>query len=261
MNADDVRECLSLRWPDSEFLVVPEAPQDAQRQGRKIDLLAVSLWKSRGHELDAVEIKISSSDWRRELNLAAKADWWWRHCHRFWVAVPAELATKVREDLPPTWGLLSCTPGAKPKVVVKAPPHDPRAIPWSAAVGLMRASADAGSNALARAEQAGYQRGRQTGESAARAATSDGQAQRDLARLREAVEAFEATSGLTLTDGGGMYRHDAEIHGKAVAIVRAHRRASSDAVQLQTTAVRVSRALDEMNAAAAELRAAMGDET
>lgn len=46
-SSTEMREALASRWPDSEYLVIPEAPEDAARQGRKIDLLVISLWGSR----------------------------------------------------------------------------------------------------------------------------------------------------------------------------------------------------------------------
>ena len=59
MTAANVREALLRRWPDEQYLNIAEAPNDPRRQGRKLDVLVVTLWASRGHELDGVEIKIS----------------------------------------------------------------------------------------------------------------------------------------------------------------------------------------------------------
>lgn len=189
MDAQGVRDALRRRWPDSEYLSIEEAPQDPMRQGRKIDVLVVSLWKSRGHALDAVEIKVSMTDWKRELENAAKADWWWEHVHRFWIACPLELAPRIRDQLPETWGLLACTPDAT-KVVVQAPRRDPAPLSWPQCIGLMRASANAGLGALQRAEQRGYDRGKQhvSGERAAER----------LRELQEQVRAAEEAIGIPL---------------------------------------------------------------
>src|SRR3990167_5377151 len=100
LTSRDVLAGLHGRWPDDQYMFVEEAPQDSSRQGRKIDALVVSLWKSRGHELDAVEVKISASDWKRELDNPEKADWWFEHTNRYWIAVPTVLAAKVRAELP-----------------------------------------------------------------------------------------------------------------------------------------------------------------
>lgn len=211
--ADAVRECLTLRWPDGDYLHIAEAPQDSSRMGRKIDVLVVALWQSRGLERDAVEIKVSLSDWKREQGMAEKADFWWRHSHRFWVAVPASLAPKIRDDLPPGWGLLACTVGYPPKIVVKPAKREAEPLSWFCTVGVLRACADAGRNALFRAEQRGEQRGVERGKREAERGTSDDA----LRRLREDVKAFEEASGVCIRDTG--FR-DVRHLGGLVALVR-----------------------------------------
>jgi hypothetical protein len=202
--AAEVIAGLQHRWPDSEYLSIREAPQDSMRQGRKLDLLVVSLWSSRGHELDGVEVKVSIADWRKELKEAAKADWWYHRVHRFWIAVPEEICDKVREDLPPTWGLISVREagagGAAASVIrVKAPKHDALPFSWNTTIGLLRAGADAGPRALAFARQQGETLGRTQAKAEFERGTASGQAQRQLEALRTAVREFEAASGIQLT--------------------------------------------------------------
>jgi hypothetical protein len=201
MRADEVVACLLKRWPSTEYVSVEEAPTSADRQGRKLDLLVASLWRSRGFELDGIEIKVSLSDWKRELVNAEKADWWWRHVHRFWMAVPADIAFKVREDLPTGWGLLSCGPVDSPErtaaVIVKPAQHEAQPMPWSTVLGLLCASG-AGFNALQRAEQHGYERGREVGEKEAQLRSSDDALREKYEKLYAKVEAFQETSGLDI---------------------------------------------------------------
>lgn len=66
MRAADVRRALSKRWPDERYLLIEEAPLDSGRQGTKIDVLVLGLWRSDGLGLDAVEVKVSYSDWCKE---------------------------------------------------------------------------------------------------------------------------------------------------------------------------------------------------
>lgn len=249
MDASDVLRALDKRWPDTEYLKVREAPQDATRMGRKIDLLVVSLWQSRGFELDAVEVKVSASDWRRELENAAKADWWWRHTHRFWVAVPAALAERVKGELPSTWGLIACSDEAA-VVVVKAPKHGAAPLPWPSCIGTMRASADAGINALGRAEQRGYDRGYEDGKRKAEAAGGRDWTKDQLDSLRQTVQEFEQASGITVKGW-----HGGEL-GRAVAIVQKWSHDPEWAVDgLKRLAGQVSRQGKELAALAAELQA------
>lgn len=207
MTAAEVRDGLCRRWPDDEYLKILEAPQSADRQGRKLDMVVVSLWRSRGHELDGVEIKVSMSDWKRELDGVVvrgrkkggpeKADWWWARVHRFWIAAPMALAEKIAADVPSGWGLLGCADGA-PKMLVKPEKHSPLPLEWPVVVGMMRASADAGTAALLRAED----RGRRLGYDLAHAEgvsepdVALRRAQAELEQLRDTVRRFEEASGV-----------------------------------------------------------------
>lgn len=161
LTAGDVVDALYRRWPSDQFLTLVEAPDGPERMGRKLDLLAISLWKSRGYQLDGVEVKVSVADWRRELKKGEKAEWWWSHVHRFWLAVPAAISSKVAEDLPESWGLISVRSDGTSHVTVKAARHDAVPFTWPQTIGLLRASANAGLNALQRARAEGERDGLQ----------------------------------------------------------------------------------------------------
>jgi hypothetical protein len=212
MNTAEVREALRGRWPASEYLTIDEAPQDAMRQGRKIDVLVVSLWKSRGYELDGVEIKVSVSDWRRELKNAEKADWWWHHVHRFWVAVPVAISETVRSELPTSWGLLVVTDSGV-KTAVKAEKHAAEPIPWHSVIGIMRAASGAGFGALQRAEARGREIGAKQAEDRFERTTGDAVLREKHQALTEKVRLFEEASGIQLAR-----TYDAERLGRLAKI-------------------------------------------
>ena len=193
MNAAEIREALHKRWPDGDYVVIEEAPLDPSRQGRKIDLVAISAWKSRGFAVDAVEIKVSMTDWRKELADIGKADGWWTHSDRFWLAVPSEMTAKVRDELPPAWGLLGVSAGVA-SVVVQAQRHGREPFTWSQSIGLLRAAQDAGSGALQRAESRGFDRGHERG----RAEGERESGVEALAELRAKVAAAEEATGIPI---------------------------------------------------------------
>lgn len=229
MNSTEVREALLGRWPASEYLTINEAPSSHDRGGSKLDVLVVSPWLSRGLSLDGVEIKVSMSDWRRELNNPAKADWWHARVHRFWIAAPADIATKIKPELPPGWGLLSVTDSSSRAAVQPEVNRSPIPLEWPEVVGLLRAAADCGPNALHRE----FTRGLAEGEALVRAefervGTSDPatvrklrDAENDLRNLAASVEAFEDASGLKLASGFGGSTHHAKRLGEVVAVVNA----------------------------------------
>ncbi len=227
MKAKEVIACLSGRWPAGEYVLIPEAPDGCDRQGRKIDLLAVSTWRSRGLEVEAVEVKVSMSDWRRELKKPQKADFWWKHAHRFWIAAPADVAAKIKPELPTGWGLLACSDGGS-QIVVRPPKREPEPLPWSTVVGIMRAAQDAGPSLLDRVRMEGYEQGlkqgkKQAGNTFEHAATKDA-----YKTLLHNVEVFEKTSGVTITKP-----YTQGDIGAAVALVLKHlKRPLSDASTL-----------------------------
>lgn len=67
MKADEVAVALTRRWPEDRYLHIPEATFNPWRQGTKIDVAVISCWKSLGWEIDAVEVKVSLSDFKREI--------------------------------------------------------------------------------------------------------------------------------------------------------------------------------------------------
>lgn len=222
MTASEVKEALTGRWPASEYLSIYEAPQSSDRQGRRLDVVVVSLWRSRGLQMDGVEIKVSMSDWKRELDEPAKADWWHQRVHRFWIAAPAEVAKKIKPQLPVNWGLLSVTASGVRVSVTPEPNRSPVPLTWPETVGLLRATADCGVNVLARQYEKGVADGLERGRKEAANGTVDGQERRradlavaDLEAFRAAVREFEEASGIKLDRWG---RQNARL-GRLVKLV------------------------------------------
>lgn len=100
-------------------VVLTEVPAPG-RVSRRIDALAIGLTSAR-KGLDGFEVKISRADWLKELDQPAKADPWFQHTHRWWVAAPSA-AIVHPEELPEGWGLMVPDPRSerRMKIVVKA---------------------------------------------------------------------------------------------------------------------------------------------
>ncbi|MDP4501035.1 hypothetical protein [Nonomuraea turcica] len=109
---------------DGEVLL-PEVA--APGSNRRADLVRIGLWPSRGYGIDVHELKVSRSDWLRELDQPAKADAWWEHSSRFWVVAPPKMI--LPEEVPPGWGLMEPPTQANRrrfKVVVKPAERQPK---------------------------------------------------------------------------------------------------------------------------------------
>lgn len=212
MTAAAIRQHLLKRWPADKCTSIYEAPVDAARQGRKIDALIVHNWRSQGHDLEAVEIKISVPDYRREIQDPSKADFWWKHTNRFWIAAPAPVAAKIRDDLPPTWGLLSIAANGATRAAITAPRTDAEPLPWPTMVGVLRAAQDAGVNALNRSYQQGFQAGHNkasTGNDGTHSGAVAEHLGNELRSLKRAVAAFEEASGVQIRHWSGEHQGQA----------------------------------------------------
>lgn len=72
---------------------------------RSIDAVTMSLWPSLGLELSGMEIKISRSDWLRELKEPAKASATFEYFDRWYLVAPRHVANM--DEIPGPWGWLA----------------------------------------------------------------------------------------------------------------------------------------------------------
>lgn len=123
MNALELRDRLKRHYikPGQElaggtFLPEVQSPGSC----RRCDAVYVGFTRSRGTHIEGHEIKVSRSDWLHELDQIDKAEWWFRHTHRWWLVVP-DLTVAKPEELPPGWGMMVVNPRTKVRldVVVK----------------------------------------------------------------------------------------------------------------------------------------------
>jgi hypothetical protein len=160
---------------------------------RTADALAMSLWPSRGLELHGFEVKVSRSDWVKELRVAAKAEEFARYCDRWWV-----VAGVVREgELPPTWGLLVWHAGQL-TVGFPAPKLSPEPMTRTFVASLFRSLSRAMNGAAA--SPAELAAAREEGAEAAVAAAAE-QERRwhfEAEDLKRVIGEFEEASGVKI---------------------------------------------------------------
>lgn len=101
-----VHAALAKRFPSPEWATFFEVRDDAGFKARRsADVVAMNTWPSRGLSVHGVEVKISRSDWLRELKDPAKSASIQRYCDRWWLAVSDDSVAKL-EEIPETWGFL-----------------------------------------------------------------------------------------------------------------------------------------------------------
>lgn len=178
------------------FFDVPDAvSMDARR---RIDAVAIGIWKSVGREVHAFELKVSRSDWLRELKQVDKADPFIAICDRFWL-VTADASIAKLEEVPACWGWMAATKnGLRVQRPATKLPSDRINMPWGFTVGLLRKLQDEllrSPDVRAHIEQA---LGTQRDQHARDIERAENRANRELAELREAVKEFEDASGVEL---------------------------------------------------------------
>jgi len=124
---------------NEEWIALREARSGPSFDGnrRQCDYLAIHTWKSRGVQLVGHEIKVSMADWKRELEDPDKAEMFAQYCRRWWVVMPSDIASKVKPEIPPSWGLMSVSDKGRVTETVKAPARKPKAVPELWWIGWM----------------------------------------------------------------------------------------------------------------------------
>ena len=125
LTADDLWELLKARYGGErdEWVILSEVRNRAGHDAsRSADAIAMNMWPSRGLSIHGFEIKVSRTDWVRELKDPSKAeafhglvDYWW--------LVVSDPAIVHDDELPEGWGLLAPR-GTGLGVVTEATKHD-----------------------------------------------------------------------------------------------------------------------------------------
>jgi hypothetical protein len=171
---------------------------------RTLDAMALHLWPSRGMELHGYEVKVSRSDFRRELADPAKMDAFANILDRFWIVAPRGVVPA--EEIPASWGLLEVLDDGTIRQKIAAPllTQERAPIPRTMLVPIMRA-AGAGLEvtpdiaAVREAEERGVQKGLDQAKRSGKdwQAMYEGQVDQ-LAAARNQVRAIEDALGISL---------------------------------------------------------------
>ncbi len=99
------------------------------------DALAMGLWPSKGLDLYGYEVKVTRSDWQREMQNVKKAETFSSRCHYWFVAAPKGVVKL--EELPATWGLIE--PAGNGMKVRRAPTRTtPAALDYEFLAAVLR---------------------------------------------------------------------------------------------------------------------------
>lgn len=216
---------------------------------RHADAIAMSLWPSRGLTLHGFEVKVSRSDWKRELEKPGKAEPIAAYCDYWTVVAPKGIVPPF--EVPTTWGLVEVddkgrTRTAKKPEKLKAAPIDRGFV----AAILRKASAATPTIEMRNeARQEAQERAAASLESQVDFRTSE--LRGELETLRRRIREFETDLGVPLEGVKGRWGYPAagdEI-ARAFRYLVAH-----DPKDLIREAKDLSRIADKLHEVAGELR-------
>jgi hypothetical protein len=257
MKTVDVKAALRARFIAPEWAIFFEVGDGTgSSQRRWADAVAMNMWPSRGLEIHGFEIKVSRSDWLRELKDPAKSAKVQQYCDRWWIITPKGIIKPG--ELPPTWGHYEVSDSGVIRQVVAAPQLESVAINRSFMAAMLRRAGGVDEDAVASMVRTGIEKVRagdkERFEREVEART------RNEKYLRERVLEFEAISGLQISKGylteeaaksvrfvldvgafqayGGLTRlaSEAEAFAKKVREFTAESTASSESPALQESA-------------------------
>ncbi|WP_411033819.1 hypothetical protein [Shinella sp. BYT-45] len=196
ITAADIRAAMAKRWAQPEWAVLWEVSDSTgASRHRYADAVMMSLWPSRGLEVQGIEIKVSRSDYRREALDPRKAEAIAKYCDTWWLHTAPGVVDDI-SALPPAWGLREWN-GRQWTTVrpATATPAEPMSRPFLAALlrradSLQQAMIDEGIRAAVKGAEARIEE---------RVAALVAQRTRAYERLAPKVEAFEAASGISLS--------------------------------------------------------------
>lgn len=120
-NESEVARKLRHRYPQPEWAFLTQVRSQtgfSQKQLRTADAIAINTYPSRGMAMHGFEIKVSRTDWLKELQSPDKSIEMQQYCDYWWIVVNDKDIVKTSE-LPDNWGLIVV--GNVCKVIKDAP--------------------------------------------------------------------------------------------------------------------------------------------
>jgi len=242
----DLYKLLEAKYPHPQYAFIGEVPNGTSyNKTRSADALAMGCWQSVGIHLSGFEIKISRSDWRKELNDLSKALAFQQHCHRWWI-VAAPGIVKL-EEMPAEWGLLE-PHGSGLRVKRAASLREPECPDFGFIAGMLRRTCEVNESKseIKKAHDQGYRSGHMAGKASGELSLSYS---RDRYKsksesLEEDVKRFEEQSGFSITDWDG--RNVGKIVKLLQGLNKRHISLSGELEQIINTAGKVVEVVNEM---------------
>ncbi len=142
LDTEGVREALRKKFHAPEWVTMEEVGNGTGANcKRHADMILFNMYPSRGLALVGIEIKVSRSDLKHELNIPQKAEEIAQYCNEWYLAVPKGL---IRDDdiIPINWGILEIESSGIVRKRKAAKWFEDKPIPKSFWAALMRKAFD-----------------------------------------------------------------------------------------------------------------------
>lgn len=108
--ASVMRELLRMKFDDHRrYAVAEEVGNQTGFQKRRLDMVVVDVYESNGYSVEGIEIKVSKSDLRKELQDASKHNIFFDDLDYYSLAAPLEVIDK--DLIPKHWGIYAAKMG------------------------------------------------------------------------------------------------------------------------------------------------------
>lgn len=189
-----IYELLRTKYAAPEWALMEEVAPKTGGGTRYADAVAVNLWQSRGHAVNGFEVKVSRSDWLRELKQPEKADPVMRYCDYWWLV--SEKGVVKPGELPINWGHMERS-GNSLRVATAAPKLEAQPLTREFFASLMRRGHEQLESIASK--QWANKHAEMLRVQQAEIADRVRYATRDAEALREQVRKFEAATGITIS--------------------------------------------------------------
>lgn len=201
LKTHELQSLLSAKYPRDRYALFFDVPDNVGTNARRrADAIAIGCWSSVGRLIEGFELKVSRSDWLREVANVSKADPFIERCDKWWLVTASPSIAKL-DEVPACWGWMAATKnGLRVQRPAAKLPHDDTKIDRLFAIGLFRKMQDdlLASPEVRQAVEAVRANNEKEVEHRVQQAT-----QRNERRASEAVaklEKFEKESGIDLDD-------------------------------------------------------------
>ncbi len=198
MKTAEIMTLLRRKYAGDEYFMLEEVRDRAGFDvKRTADALVMGLWPSRGLHLEGFEVKASRGDWVNELHNPAKADVFWKLCHKWWVVAGDEKIVK-KGELPDGWGLMVPSPGKSGGLVTEvtaALKADTPPPTWDFFASMMKRMSnrvEPYEHEITAARAEGMASGKEAGEYASKLL------RQNVNELRTRIQEFEKASGVQI---------------------------------------------------------------